>query len=148
MSTPALRAPFASKLREPQPARGGTRISDLSEGTSTTVLAGERGFGYVNGTWAGAPNAGLVRAGALNPWKSATGTSPIFLLVHNNWINILTDSDGGLVDFSSFHAGGAQLLFADGSVHFIATIITDGPLRRAFWGMGTRAGGEVIQGLE
>jgi len=126
----------------------GTRIADLCDGTSTTVLVGERGFGYVNGTWAGAPNAGLVRAGALNPWKSATGTSPIFLLVHNNWINILTDSDGGLDDFSSFHAGGAQLLFADGSVRFIATIITDGPLHRAFWGMGTRAGGEVIQGLE
>ena len=50
--------------------------------------------------------------------------------------------------FSSFHAGGVQLLFGDGSVRFIATIITDGPLRRAFWGMGTRAGGEVIQGLE
>jgi prepilin-type processing-associated H-X9-DG protein len=61
---------------------------------------------------------------------------------------ILTDSDGGLDDFSSFHAGGAQLLFGDGSVRFIATIITDGPLHRAFWGMGTRAGGEVIQGLE
>jgi len=115
---------------------------------ATTVLVGERSFGYVKGTWAGAPNGGLVRAGTLNPWPAATATSPVFLLVHNNWINILTDSDGGLDDFSSFHTGGAQMLFADGSVRFIKTIITDGPLRRTFWGMGTRGGGEVIQGLE
>jgi len=126
----------------------GTRIADLVDGTTTTVLVGERGFGYVKGTWAGAPNGGLVRAGTLNPWPAATATSPVFLLVHNNWINILTDSDGGLDDFSSFHTGGAQMLFADGSVRFIKTIITDGPLRRTFWGMGTRGGGEVIQGLE
>jgi prepilin-type N-terminal cleavage/methylation domain-containing protein/prepilin-type processing-associated H-X9-DG protein len=126
----------------------GTRIADLVDGTTTTVLVGERGFGYVKGTWAGAPNGALVRAGTLNPWPAATATSPVFLLVHNNWINILTDSDGGLDDFSSFHTGGAQMLFADGSVRFIKTIITDGPLRRTFWGMGTRAGAEVVQGLE
>src|SRR5262249_52376039 len=39
-----------------------TRISDIIDGTSTTVLAGERAFGFTNGTWAGAPNNGLVRA--------------------------------------------------------------------------------------
>jgi prepilin-type N-terminal cleavage/methylation domain-containing protein/prepilin-type processing-associated H-X9-DG protein len=125
-----------------------TRISDIVDGTSTTVLVGERAFGYVNATWLGAPKNAVVKAGNLNPWKSATATSPIFVQAHNNWINILTDSDGGLDDFSSFHTGGAQLLFGDGSVRFIQTITVDGPLRRAFWGMGTRAGNEIIQGLE
>lgn len=125
-----------------------TKISDIVDGTSTTVLVGDRAWGYSNGTWSGAPNNALVRAGQLNPWKFATATSPVFTLVHNNWINILTDSDGGLDDFSSLHTGGVQLLFADGSVRFIANITIDGPLRRAFWGMGTRAGGEVVHGLE
>ncbi|MBI3862310.1 MAG: DUF1559 domain-containing protein [Planctomycetia bacterium] len=125
-----------------------TRISDIIDGTSTTVLVGERAFAYVNATWSGAPNNAVVTAGPLNPWKLATASSPVFVQVHNNWINIMTDSDGGLDDFSSLHAGGVQLLFADGSVRFIASITTDGPLRRAFWGMGTRAGGEVVQGLE
>jgi len=124
------------------------RIGDIRDGTSTTVLAGERAFAYVNGTWAGAPNNAIVKAGSLNPWKTATATSAIFVQCHNNWINIMTDSDGGLDDFSSLHTGGAQLLFADGSVRFIQSITSDGPLHRTFWGMGTRNGGEVIQGLE
>ncbi len=70
------------------------------------------------------------------------------LLVHNNWINITTDADGGLDDFSSKHPGGANLLFADGSVRFLRSITADAPVRRAFWAMGTRAGGEVIQDIE
>jgi prepilin-type processing-associated H-X9-DG protein len=123
-------------------------IAHIIDGTSQTVLVGERAWGFANGTWSGAPNNALVRAGQSNPWQFATATSPVFVLVHNNWINILTDSDGGLDDFSSYHTGGVQLLFADGSVRFIANITNDGPLRRAFWGMGTRAGREVIQGLE
>ena len=125
-----------------------TRIADIIDGTSTTVLAGERAFGFTNGTWAGAPNNGLVRAGPFNPWQFATANSPVFFLVHNNWINILTDSDGGLDDFSSFHTGGVLLVFADGSVRSIANITSDGPLRKAFWAMGTRAGKEVVQVLE
>jgi|SRR5579863_948612 len=125
-----------------------TRVSDILDGTSTTVLVGERAFAYVNATWLGAPNNAIVMAGSLNPWQSATATSPIFVQAHNNWINIMTDSDGGLDDFSSLHTGGAQLLFADGSVRFIPSITSDGPLHKAFWGMGTRAGNEVIQGLE
>jgi prepilin-type processing-associated H-X9-DG protein len=125
-----------------------TRISDLTDGTSNTVLAGERAFAYVQGAWCGAPNGGVTRPGTLNPWSSATATSPVLVLVHNNWINIMTDSDGGLDDFSSLHSGGAQFLFADGSVRFIPSITNDGPQRRAFWGMGTRAGGEVVTGLE
>jgi prepilin-type N-terminal cleavage/methylation domain-containing protein/prepilin-type processing-associated H-X9-DG protein len=125
-----------------------TRMADLLDGASTTVLAGERAFAYVQGAWCGAPQGATVRAGTLNPWQQATAASPVFVQVHNNWINIMTDSDGGLDDFSSLHQGGAQFLFADGSVRFIPSITSDGPQRRAFWAMGTRAGGEVVSGLE
>jgi prepilin-type N-terminal cleavage/methylation domain-containing protein/prepilin-type processing-associated H-X9-DG protein len=125
-----------------------TRLGDITDGTSQTVMVGDRAWAQVQGIWAGAPDGGVVRAGASNPWKSATAPAPCFGLAHNNWINILTDSDGGLDDFSSMHTGGVNLVFADGSVHFIHTITVDGPGRRAFWAMGTRASGDSIQGLD
>ncbi len=125
-----------------------TRLADITDGTSQTVMVGDRAWAQVQGIWAGAPDGGVVRAGVRNPWKSATAPAPCFGLVHNNWINILTDADGGLDDFSSMHTGGVNLVFADGSVHFIHTITADGPERRAFWAMGTRANGDSIQGLD
>jgi prepilin-type N-terminal cleavage/methylation domain-containing protein/prepilin-type processing-associated H-X9-DG protein len=125
-----------------------TRIADITDGTSQTVLLGDRPWSQAQGIWAGVPAGAVTRAGARNVWPNATGPAQALTLVHNNWINITTDSDGGLDDFSSNHPGGVNLLFADGSVHFLRSITTDGPERRAFWALGTRASGEVIQGLD
>ncbi len=121
-----------------------TRIAMITDGMAHTTIVGDRGWGQVHGIWAGAPDSAVTRAGEFNPWQSATATAPALTLAHNNWINILSDSDGGLDDFSSFHTDGANMLFADGSVHFIHSIVTDGPERQDFWAMGTRAGGEAI----
>jgi prepilin-type N-terminal cleavage/methylation domain-containing protein/prepilin-type processing-associated H-X9-DG protein len=123
-----------------------TRLTDIKDGTTSTTLAGDRAWCQTLGIWAGAPNGAIARAGTRNPWPNATGPSPALILVHNNWINITTDADGGLDDFSSNHSWGVNILMADGSVHFIRDIVSDGPTHRAFWGMGTRAGGEVIDG--
>jgi len=49
-------------------------------------------------------------------------------------------SDGQYQNVNSTHPGGANLLFGDGSVHFIKSSIAD----RTYWALGTRAGGEVI----
>ena len=40
-------------------------------------------------------------------------------------INTNADSDSGLDDPSSFHPGGANVLFSDGSVHFFKSIPSD-----------------------
>ncbi len=88
-----------------------------------------------------------MRAGAMNPWQMATGPAPNLVLAHNNWINIRSDADGGLDDFSSNHTGGVNLLFADGSVHFLFSLTAPGQLHNDFQALGTRAGGEVIQAL-
>jgi prepilin-type N-terminal cleavage/methylation domain-containing protein/prepilin-type processing-associated H-X9-DG protein len=123
-------------------------LTDIRDGTSETVLIGDRAWSQTKGIWAGAPNAAVTRAGSANSWPNATGSPPTLCLVHNNWINIQTDADGGLDDFSSNHQGGANMVFADGSVHFLQSITVDGPKRYAFWAMGTINGNDSVAGLD
>jgi prepilin-type N-terminal cleavage/methylation domain-containing protein/prepilin-type processing-associated H-X9-DG protein len=49
-------------------------------------------------------------------------------------------NDATFANANSYHPGGANCLFADGSVHFIKSSIN----MFTWWGLGTRAGGEVI----
>ncbi len=121
-----------------------TRFADIVDGTSQTTLIGDRAWSSAQGVWCGAIPGGILRAGPRNPWTAATASAAVLVQVHNNYINTMYAADGGLDDFFSHHPGGVNILYADGSVHFIYSIISDGPPRRAFWAMGTRAGGEVI----
>ena len=121
-----------------------TRMLDILDGTSHTVMIGDRAWVQANGTWAGVPSGAVTRAGSANPWHAATGPAPALVLVHNNWINNHSDSDGSLDDFSSYHRGGANFLFADGSVHYIHNITDPGQDQLDFWALGTRDGDEVL----
>jgi prepilin-type N-terminal cleavage/methylation domain-containing protein/prepilin-type processing-associated H-X9-DG protein len=125
-----------------------TRFTDITDGTSETVMVGDRAWLDSQGIWAGAPPGAVLQPGPRNPWQTATAPAPCLVLAHNNWINIKSDADGGLDDFSSYHTGGVNLLFADGSVHFVRSIIADGSDHRAFWAMGTRAAGDSVGGLD
>ena len=124
------------------------RLTDIVDGTSTTVLAGDRAWSDTMGIWAGIPTDAVTTPGPTNSWTTTIGPGQCLVLVHNNWINVRTDADGGLDDFSSKHTNGVNILFADGSVRFIGSITVDGPDRRIFSAMGTRAGGEVVAGLD
>jgi prepilin-type N-terminal cleavage/methylation domain-containing protein/prepilin-type processing-associated H-X9-DG protein len=125
-----------------------TRLTDITDGTSQTVMIGDRSWVDSKSIWAGAPSSAVMQPGPRNSWQTATGPAPCLVLAHNNYINIKTDADGGLDDFSGYHTGGVNLLLADGSVHIFRSITGDGQERRDFWAMGTRSGGEVIQVLE
>jgi prepilin-type N-terminal cleavage/methylation domain-containing protein/prepilin-type processing-associated H-X9-DG protein len=120
-----------------------TRIADITDGTAYTIVVAERAWAQTNGTWLGAPNNGLIRAGKLNIAAPVTESAAFAILGHAHLING-NDSDGGMDDLSSLHPGGAHCLFADGSVRFLQNATADGGWDDTVQAMGTRSGGEII----
>jgi prepilin-type N-terminal cleavage/methylation domain-containing protein/prepilin-type processing-associated H-X9-DG protein len=113
---------------------GNTKIAGVTDGLSNTLLVGEA----------------LPDQDANNEFWTATGvasgtTLPI------NLLTIGTQGGFGTADFTqrisyaargfkSRHPGGANFLFADGSVHFLKATIN----KVTYCALGSRAGGEVI----
>jgi len=116
-----------------------TRLADITDGASQTILIVE---------YAGRPQ--LWRAGRLVPGAYVSGGA---------WVGgPLTFGQGSTTDgvtqpgpcainctnnreVYSFHPGGANATFADGSVHFLNATIDI----RNFAGLATRAGGEIVK---
>jgi prepilin-type N-terminal cleavage/methylation domain-containing protein/prepilin-type processing-associated H-X9-DG protein len=136
------------------------RVADIGDGTSQTIAVVERAWAKAEGIWAGAIPEGTIRRGPMNACPT-TGALfyPAATLVqaHCHMNNTNSDPDGGLDDCSSMHPGGSNFLFADGSVHFLKSILGDGadlpngttiytPAQVVFQALATRAGGEVISG--
>jgi prepilin-type N-terminal cleavage/methylation domain-containing protein/prepilin-type processing-associated H-X9-DG protein len=130
-----------------------TRIAEITDGTSTTLLAGERAWANANGIWAGAISGGVCKRGQYNPCPgSGAAWYPAATLpqAHSHFNNTNTDADGGLDDFSSRHSRGSNFIFADGSVHFLRNVESDRPdggyTPESFilQALGTRNNGEVV----
>ena len=125
-------------------------ITQITDGTSNTVMVQERCFAKVQGTWVGAitsgANGGYCNQGALNPnavaGKLGQGAADL-VLIHTSTVNSPTGRS--LDDTSSMHTGGANFLLADGSVQFIRNISATGTQdSTTLEAMGTIAGGEVL----
>lgn len=134
----------------------GISIAAISDGTSQTITVGERAWSINSGPWAGVVTNGVINRGPANPCPK-TGAlyylAATLVQAHTNVLNTDTDPDGGLDDYSSRHPGGANFVFADGSVHFLKSVLRNSGQRPdgstiyaspTFLAMGTRAGGEVI----
>jgi prepilin-type processing-associated H-X9-DG protein/prepilin-type N-terminal cleavage/methylation domain-containing protein len=130
-----------------------TRLAEVKDGTSQTILIGERAWSNANGVWAGAINNGVCKRGAQNPCPgggAASYPASALVLAHSHLNNATQDTDGGLDDFSSRHPNGSNILFADGHIAFIRSISGDmvgggyTPDSLIFQALGTRANGEMI----
>jgi prepilin-type N-terminal cleavage/methylation domain-containing protein/prepilin-type processing-associated H-X9-DG protein len=116
-----------------------TRLSEITDGTSNTILLTEdagRPRQYLAGMKSGPDNAvgGCPWTGASNAiilqgstWDGATRPGPCPMNCNNDQ------------EVYSFHPGGANAVFVDGSVHFLKAGIDIRVLAR----LVTRAGGEV-----
>jgi prepilin-type N-terminal cleavage/methylation domain-containing protein/prepilin-type processing-associated H-X9-DG protein len=120
----------------------GTRMTDVADGTSNTLLAGEMGYQLKDYRFSSGPYAGQVRGGntswAYGYASYSFGSTKLPL----NTVAPPASTLDRLQTFRSDHGGGANFLFADGSVHFLR----DGMDPFAYRSMGTRSGGEVISG--
>lgn len=130
-----------------------TRMSDINDGQSGTILVGERppSQDLTWGWWA-SPYKGDISMGASNLYRlavrpaaasrtsdTAPQTCPAIPFYGPGSLSNPCD----IQHFWSFHPNGGNWLFADGSVHFVRYSATLQVPK-----MATRSGGEVIDWLE
>ena len=128
----------SKRVTGPFDGQGGTRIAELSDGTSNTVLLSERSFrnGQISPTTSQAIRdaipgaANIFGAKGLGHDEGAPDEEKGFGMVDVAFCGsgLINDYDGFTKRkaASSRHPGGVQMGFADGSVHFISEEIEQG----------------------
>ncbi len=133
------------------PARGNgvlyrnsrTRMADILDGTTNTILVGERSSNLLKCTWAGFDPA-MTAEHPADPTEVEAAQA--LILGHTGEFDPFDPPHtpnspiAHVDDFWSRHTGGANFLLGDGSVRQINNTISP----KTWVAMGTRAGGEIV----
>ncbi len=116
------------------------RIGDVTDGTSSTLAAGERSFRDAESTWVGAVTGANQVPTPNSPLPLQVNNASNFVLAHTGEAYTGPANPTEINHYTARHPGGGNYLFADGHV---------GPLSGAttyatFKALSTRAGGEPI----
>jgi prepilin-type processing-associated H-X9-DG protein len=117
----------------------GVSMKGIQDGSSSTLLVGERTHYYCEATWVGSVTGARIFPPAGSPASPEIQIAPGMTLGHTQE-GAPNAPDIECNNFSSRHSGGAQFVFADGHVQFISKNIN----RATFQALSTRAGGEQI----
>ncbi len=121
-------------------------VQSILDGTSGTLMVGERSRNLADSVWVGVVPAAQV---CTNPtWKvKDCEPSNVMVLGHTGpspggqqYVDVPNFKGAGADDFWSLHPGGCNFLFCDGSVRFIKETVNP----KVFSVLSTRAGGEVV----
>jgi prepilin-type processing-associated H-X9-DG protein len=118
------------------------KLKELTDGTANTLLLGEFGRGSLsigNGDWFAAWGDGVQRLSSVGINREYAAPLPFADRMSQSGQPPQQGPQTGL-GFGSYHPGGANFAFADGSVKFLKET-TD---LRVLADLGTRAGGEVV----
>ena len=126
-------------------SRVGSR--DITDGSSLTMMAGERSRTVSDATWVGVVPSAVF---CTKPPRAYEECRPPYAMVlaHTGptpagghaWVVVPNSDWAGVDNFWSLHPGGCNFVFGDGSVRFLKETID----ARVFSSLSTRAGAEVI----
>jgi prepilin-type processing-associated H-X9-DG protein len=125
-----------------------TKIAAITDGTSNTSMVGERShnLSYVTwvarsiGGWLGVTPPSDGGSDKFNPSPEECWTQIMGPCGLEDGLRTINNPEAHVEDYWSMHPGGINMLFADGSVHFLKSSINPIPWRA----MATRSFGEVI----
>jgi prepilin-type N-terminal cleavage/methylation domain-containing protein/prepilin-type processing-associated H-X9-DG protein len=118
-------------------------IASITDGTSQTFMVGERSQNLSRGTWTGAVTNAAVPLVALQGGAGFDPEGGGALVLSHTGENHGPNAPSGQAhgdQYWSLHPGGANFLFADGSVRFVKEQVGF----KVFQSLGTRNSGEVL----
>jgi prepilin-type processing-associated H-X9-DG protein len=120
-------------------------LRDITDGSSATLMGGERSQNVANATWVGMVPFGQACNNPSWPVQDCEASN-VLILGHTGpspdepWIDVPNYKKAGADDFHSLHPGGCNFLFGDGSIRFVKETINP----QVYSDLATRAGGEVV----